>query len=74
MIQKCVVLPAVKLSQQTVNIGRSVAASVCHKQADQLWWDVVPDWVGHLKAGFKSRPLRIPAGLDICEGCYIYDV
>ncbi len=51
-----------------------MATSVCHKQADQLRWDVVPDWVGHLKVGFKARPLRIPAGLAICEGCYIYDV
>ena len=51
-----------------------MAASVCHKQADQLRWDVVPYWVGHLKVEFMARPLRIPAGLAICEGCYIYDV
>ena len=46
-----------------------MAASVCHKQIDQLRWNVVPDRVGHLEVWFMARPLRNPAGLAICEGC-----
>lgn len=54
-----IILPAVVLREQPVNVRRRARAHVCHKQADQLWRDVVVCWVDHLHKGLACGGTRV---------------